>query len=195
MTFVAGPQHLEGHAGRLNLVAWRTWKLKRKAISTNDGEIQCILEGEDHNFRTRFLWSQLNGCCALPPGDHLQRANYMMQYTKGIIATDSKGGYDAVTKSEGPMLGLSNARSALQAYQLREQLAESFCRLIWISGDWNLSSKQSRTMDPRGFRSDRGCIYLHFFFIFFHFFLFFFIFFYGFLFFLILNHFFLFFFF
>ena len=139
MTFVAGPQHLEGHAGRLNLVAWRTWKLKRKAISTNDGEIQCILEGEDHNFRTRFLWSQLNGCCALPPGDHLQRANYMMQYTKGIIATDSKGGYDAVTKSEGPMLGLSNARSALQAYQLREQLAESFCRLIWISGDWNLS--------------------------------------------------------
>ena len=139
MTFVAGPQHLEGHAGRLNLVAWRTWKLKRKAISTNDGEIQCILEGEDHNFRTRFLWSQLNGCCALPPGDHLQRANYMMQYAKGIIATDSKGGYDAVTKSEGPMLGLSNARSALQAYQLREQLAESFCRLIWISGDWNLS--------------------------------------------------------
>ena len=130
MTFVAGPQHLEGNAGRLHLVAWRTWKLKRKATSTNVGEIQCILEGEDRNFRTRFLLSQLNGCCALPPGDHLQRANNMMQYTKGIIATDSKGGYDAVTKSEGPMLGLSNARSALQAYQLREQLAESFCRLI-----------------------------------------------------------------
>ena len=37
------------------------------------------------------------------------------------------------------MLGLSNAKSALQAYQVREQLAESFCRLIWISGDWNLS--------------------------------------------------------
>ena len=37
------------------------------------------------------------------------------------------------------MLGLSNAKSALQAYQVREQLAESFCRLIWISGDWNVS--------------------------------------------------------
>ena len=44
-----------------------------------------------------------------------------------------------MTKSEGPVLGLSNARSALQEYQLREQLAESFCGLIWISGDWNLS--------------------------------------------------------
>jgi len=144
MTFVAGPQHLEGNAGRLHLVAWRTWKLKRKATSTNVGEIQCILEGEDRNFRTRFLLSQLNGCCALPPGDHLQRANNMMQYTKGIIATDSKGGYDAVTKSEGPMLGLSNAGSALQAYQLREQLAESFCRLIWISGAWYLSDTPTK---------------------------------------------------
>eukprot|EP00435_Cladocopium_sp_Y103_P016458 s2780_g4.t1 len=63
----------------------------------------------------------------------------MIKYVKGITAIDSKGGYDAVTKSEGPMLGLSNARSALQAYQLREQLAESFCRSVWISGDWNLS--------------------------------------------------------
>ena len=68
----------------------------------------------------------------------------MMQYTKGIIATDSKGGYDSVTKSEGPMLGLSNAGSALQAYQLREQLAESFCRLIWISGAWYLSDAPTK---------------------------------------------------
>ena len=68
----------------------------------------------------------------------------MMQYTKGIIATDSKGGYDAVTKSEGPMLGLSNAGSALQAYQLREQLAESFYRLIWISGAWYLSDTPTK---------------------------------------------------
>jgi hypothetical protein len=35
-------------------------------------------------------------------------------------------------------LGLSNVRSALQAYQLREQLSESLAKLIWISGDWNL---------------------------------------------------------
>ena len=66
----------------------------RKAISTNDGEIQCILEG-----------------------------------------------------GEGPMLGLSNTRSTLQAHQLREQLQESLCQLIWISGDWNLSD--SLTKKPK----------------------------------------------
>lgn len=31
------------------------------------------------------------------------------------------------------------AHNTLQAYQLREQLKESGCKLIWISGDWNLS--------------------------------------------------------
>ena len=55
ITFLGGPQHLHGDVGKLNVVAWKTWKLRRKAISTNDGEIQAVLEGEDMNFRTRFL--------------------------------------------------------------------------------------------------------------------------------------------
>ena len=51
---------------------------------------------------------------------------------KGIIGTDSRGGYDAINKHEGPLLGLSNARSALQAFQMREQLRSSGGKLIWI---------------------------------------------------------------
>ena len=60
------------------------------------------------------------------------------------------------------MLGLSNARSALQAYQLREQLQESLCRLIWISGDWNLSD--ALTKKPKAAREGltqflRSCVW------------------------------------
>ena len=78
-------------------------------------------------------------------------------------------------KNESPLLGLSNARSALQAYQLREQLLESGGKLIWVSGDWNLSdalTKKCRsarqglgqylrnftwklTFDPAFFQSER----------------------------------------
>ena len=119
-------------------MAWKTWKLRRKAISTNDGEIQSILEGEDLCFRTRFLWAQLNGCCAMTGNDLLHRANRMVHYVRGVLGTDSRGGYDAVNKNESPLLGLANARSALQAYQLRQQLEESGGKLIWVSGDWNL---------------------------------------------------------
>ena len=49
ITFIGVPDHLHGRAGRLSIVGWRTWKLRRKAISTNDGEVQCMLEGEDIN--------------------------------------------------------------------------------------------------------------------------------------------------
>jgi hypothetical protein len=137
LTLLGGPAHREGAAGRLSIVGWRTWKLKRKAISTNDGEVQSMLEGEDANFRTRFMWCQLNGA---PIGDDvLNSANNMVKTIYGIVGTDSKGGFDAVTRSEGPMLGLTNARSALQAYQLREQLDHGGAKLIWLAGDWNLS--------------------------------------------------------
>ena len=45
----------------MNLLAWRNWKLKRKAIGSNDAEVQSILEAEDQNFRIRMLWSELHG--------------------------------------------------------------------------------------------------------------------------------------
>ena len=78
-------------------------------------------------------------------------------------------------KNESPLLGLANARSALQAYQLREQLDESGGKLIWVSRDWNLSDALTKkcktarqgllqflktgtwklTFDPQFFQSER----------------------------------------
>ena len=113
ITFIGGPQHAQGEAGRLNILSWRSWRLKRKAISTNDGEIQSMVEGEDANFRTRFLWCQLNGC--ILKEELLDEANDMVTYVRGILGTDSRGGFDAIMKNESPLLGLSNIRSALQA--------------------------------------------------------------------------------
>jgi len=130
ITCLGGPEQVQGKPGQLNIVGWRSWRLKRKAISTNDGEIQSVLEGEDANFRARFMWCQLNGGAAYSEDDKLKLANGMVKYVAGILATDSKGAYDAVNKHEGPLLGLSNIRSALQAYQLREQLRDARCRLI-----------------------------------------------------------------
>ncbi|CAK9005989.1 Integrase catalytic domain-containing protein [Durusdinium trenchii] len=80
LTCIGGPEMMLGEAGRLNPIAWKTWRLKRKAISTNDGEIQATLEGEDQLFRTRWMWCQLNGCCAIEDIDILQKANEMVKW-------------------------------------------------------------------------------------------------------------------
>lgn len=141
---IGGPCHREGKPGKLSIIGWRTWRLKRKAISTNDGEIQAMLEGEDNNYRTRLLWCEMNGCSGLPRVDLLNRANDLVRNVVGINATDSKGGFDAIKKNESPLLGLSNARSALQGYQLKEQLQDAGGKLIWLSGDWNLADSMTK---------------------------------------------------
>ena len=51
VTLAAGPDAVSGKVFPMTLISWRTWKLKRKAIGSNDGEVQSISEAEDQNFR------------------------------------------------------------------------------------------------------------------------------------------------
>ena len=39
LTCLGGPEQATGDAGKLNTISWRSWRLKRKAISTNDGNV------------------------------------------------------------------------------------------------------------------------------------------------------------
>ena len=68
-----------------------------------------MVESEDVNFRTHLLWSEIHGAgVGRPPGDLLDQAELQVSFVKGIVGTDSKRGFDAVTLQEGPYLGLSN---------------------------------------------------------------------------------------
>ena len=62
-----------------------------------------------------------------------------VQKVPGLLGTDSKGGYDSIIVNESPLLGLSNTRAALQAFQLKESLPRCATKLIWLASDWNLS--------------------------------------------------------
>ena len=118
-------------------LACRCWKLRRKTISSNDAEVQAVLEGEDQSFRIRTLWCEFNGC-AFDKQTHVCREwtiqdEELARKIKGIVATDFRGGYDAVLLSESPMLCLSNTHSALQALQVRESLLRAAIELRWVA--------------------------------------------------------------
>ena len=144
LTLAAGPECLSGQFCSMVLLSWRTWKLKRKAIGSNDAEVQSILEAEDHNFRTRLLWSELHGAGGRRDG-HPQRADLValmeaqVKRIRGVLCTDSRGGYDAVEVNESPLLGLSNMRAALQAFQLRDNIQRTGCTLRWVASDYDLA--------------------------------------------------------
>ena len=144
VTLVAGPESVDGQVTVMSLLAWRTWKLRRKAIGSNDAEVQSILEAEDQNFRTRLLWTELHGAAGRDEQRALRRdlvnvVEDQILQVKGILCTDSRGGYDAVEVNESPLLGLSNMRAALQAFQLRDNLRRAGCELRWLASDYDLA--------------------------------------------------------
>ena len=143
VTLLSGPESVDGAVCDMNLVAWRTWKLKRKAIGSNDAEVQAMLESEDQNFRTRLLWSELHGAGGRDSDRPLREDLVALQEQqvlalRGIVCTDSRGGYDAVEINESPLLGLSNMRAALQAFQLRDNLRRAAGELRWVASDFDL---------------------------------------------------------
>ena len=144
ITLIAGPESTSGAVCPMSVIGWRTWKLKRKAIGSNDAEVQSILEAEDHNFRARLLWSELHGAAGSERErslrvDMVDIVENQIRDIKGILCTDSKGGYDAVEVNESPLLGLSNMRAALQAFQLRGNLQRAACELRWLASDFDLA--------------------------------------------------------
>ena len=143
ITMAAGPSCVNGAISPMILLSWRSWKLKRRAIGSNDAEIQAVLEAEDNNFRLRLLWSELHGAGGLQERelrqDLVEQVENQTLALKGIVCTDSRGGYDAIEVNESPLLGLSNMRAALQAFQLRDNLRRAGCTLRWLASDYDLA--------------------------------------------------------
>ena len=146
ITMLAGPEAKSGQVCPMVLLQWRAWKLKRKAIGSNDAEVQAVLEGEDANFRVKLLWSELHGAGWDRPvhADQVSWAEQQARDITGILCTDSRGGYDAVQVNESPLLGLSNLRSALQAMQLRESMMRVGTSLRWLASDYDLADSMTK---------------------------------------------------
>ncbi|CAL1139358.1 unnamed protein product [Cladocopium goreaui] len=131
-----------GRPAPMILVTWKTWKLKRVSIGTNDAEVQSLVETEDVLFRTRMLWASINSAGTVGTGtraDMLDASEAEVCLVPGLLGTDSKGGYDSIMVNESPMLGLSNTRAAIQAFQLKEFLPRCLTKLMWLASDWNLA--------------------------------------------------------
>ena len=137
LIFLRGRAICRGAPNPMILVHWKSWKLKRKSIGTNDAEVQALVETEDW---TRLLWTDINGAGAHDNSRNLLEASLdEVQNVPGLLGTDSNGGYDSIIVNESPPLGLSHTRAALQAFQLKESLPRCATKLVWLASDWNLS--------------------------------------------------------
>ena len=67
------------------------------------------------------------------------RAREVTQEVLAIIATDSRGAYDAVNQMASAGLGSRRSRTAVEAAALKQVFNQEKNVLIWLSSDWNIS--------------------------------------------------------
>jgi hypothetical protein len=98
------------------------------ATGTNDGDAQSMAEAEDMLCRAiLLLWAKLHGVQADSAAeDYYYRALQEVKRIPAIALPDPVDGFDAVDLNESANLGPSNARSVVQAYQLKE----NFCEMV-----------------------------------------------------------------
>ena len=103
---------------------------------------QSLVETEDVLFRARMLWAAINSAATVGVGSKanlLEASEKEVRLVPGLLGTDSKGGYESIIVNDSPMLDLSNTRSAIQAYQLKESIPRCLTKLLWLANDWNLA--------------------------------------------------------
>jgi hypothetical protein len=140
----AGPDILTETTTKLSIIGWKSWRMERVCIDTNSAEVQAMSVAEGLAYKIRMLWSLIHGAGSTLSqlADERQvvnNAERAVSHVRHLMATDSKGGYDAVVRNESADLGLKNPRTGTEAYQLKLQFDKEENTLVWMDGSWNLS--------------------------------------------------------
>ena len=136
ITLMSGPEALKGEVCPMSLLAWRTWKLRRKALGLNDAEVQAVLEGEDWKFRARLLWCEIHGAGL----DHPPDAN-KVEFAKEM-ASQVEGALTA--KVDFMPCSTTKVFSWVWATQLQEYLQRAGARLRWVASDYDLGDSLTK---------------------------------------------------
>ena len=89
--FIGPPDFQKGVTTKLSLVAWRSWRLERAAISTNDAEAQAMHECEQASYRIRIMWGEILGLAWRHGRDWVARSYAATGTVACLLASDSKG--------------------------------------------------------------------------------------------------------
>ena len=66
----------------------------------------------------------------------------------GMLITDSRGMFDALTRSESPQLRLRSSRTGEEARGIKEQCAVSDARIHWVNTSTMLADSLTKTGYP-----------------------------------------------
>ena len=117
-----------GQEDDVSVMAWRSFKLPRKIAGSNNGETQALMFADESLWLARLAWSEMHG--APMRRWHLDEA---VRQVCGMLITDCRGIFDALTRSESPKLRLRSSRTGEEARGIKEQCAVSNDHIHWVN--------------------------------------------------------------
>ena len=102
---------------RCQRAASRSFKLPMKIAGSNNGETQATAFADESLWFARLVWSEMHG--APMRRWHLAEA---VRQVGGMLITDSRGIFDALTRSESPQLRLRSSRTSEEARSIQRTM-------------------------------------------------------------------------
>jgi hypothetical protein len=127
-----------GEMTHINLVSWKTQKLKRKSRSSTAAEIQAISDCEDEAYFVKVMLASFLGY-----NISREERDKTLSWIPCFIVTDSKSLFDA-HKSQTGGLGMEEKRSALEMVDLRERMTREQSTLKWVNSEANVADSLTK---------------------------------------------------
>ena len=121
----------------MSVWSWRSFKLPRKIAGSNIGETQALA------FAVLLAWSEMHGAPM-----RRWHSDETVRQVGGMLITDSRGIFDALTRSESPQLRLRSSRTGEEARGIKEQCAVSDARIHWVNTSTMLADSLTKTGYP-----------------------------------------------
>ena len=129
-----------GQEDDVSVMAWRSFKLPKKIAGSNDGETQTLAFADESLWLARLAWSEMHGTSMRRW--HLDET---VRQVGGMLITDSRGIFDALTRSDSPQLRLRSSRTSEEARGIKEQCAISDARIHWVNTSTMLANSLTQT--------------------------------------------------
>ena len=109
-------------------MSWRSFKLPRKIAGSNNGETQALAFADESLWLVRLAWSEMHGA----PMRRWHLDETVLQ-VGGMLITDSRGVFDALTRSESPQFRLRSSRAGEEArgYPARAVMESFLVKKRW----------------------------------------------------------------
>ena len=137
MIFACHSDLLDGEEATVNLLDWKSWKLKRVCRSRLSAECQSMAEALDNMNFFRLFWQMMVGQSTC--GTKIDQDLELRGSKASALITDCRGLYDAVNRSQTAGLGLAEKRTAIEALSIRQICEESNVLLKWVNSDRQLA--------------------------------------------------------